>query len=262
MVLKGEMSMLNVLHLQEIDMKTLRLALQKKRDEAPQFFSQSPVVIDCSELAERCEAIDFSELKDTISEQDFIPVGIRGIPEHLKAKVTKAGWALMRSGHVPASASTESTAATAATAESSEEIETISREAVQEKSSKAALENKPKQQSTESIPAIKSVTIDRPVRSGQQVYAANADLTLLSATSSGSELMADGSIHAYGPMRGRVLAGAHGNESARIFCSSLQAELIAIAGRYLLLDESNTKLKGRPAMVRLEGEKLLIEPLG
>ncbi len=86
-------------------------------------------------------------------------------------------------------------------------------------------------------------------------------MTVLAQTSAGSEIMADGSIHVYGALRGRVLAGAMGNESARIFCQSLQAELIAIAGRYQLLDESDTELKGKPAMIRLVGDKLVIEPL-
>ena len=86
-------------------------------------------------------------------------------------------------------------------------------------------------------------------------------MTVLTSTSAGSEVMADGSIHVYGAIRGRVLAGARGNTSARIFCQSLQAELIAIAGRYQLLDESSTELKGKPAMIYLDGEKLIIEPL-
>jgi septum site-determining protein MinC len=106
-----------------------------------------------------------------------------------------------------------------------------------------------------------AMTVDRPVRSGQQIYAANADMTVLAPTSAGSEIMADGSIHIYGALRGRVLAGARGNESARIYCQSLQAELVAIAGRYQLLDELDTPLKGKPAMIRLEGEKLVVEAL-
>jgi len=105
------------------------------------------------------------------------------------------------------------------------------------------------------------LTIDRPVRSGQQVYAKNGDLIVLSQTSAGSEVMADGSIHVYGPLRGRVLAGVKGDKTARIFCRSLEAELIVIAGCYQLLDESKTDLKGKPAMIRLEDEKLIIESL-
>lgn len=137
---------------------------------------------------------------------------------------------------------------------------------VKQTESQASIENN--QQDVAEVPVqvapvveIKSLTVSRPVRSGQQVYAAQADMTVLAPTSAGSEVMADGSIHIYGPLRGRVLAGARGNEDARIFCQSLQAELIAIAGRYQLLDEIDTKLIGKPAMIRLDGEKLIIEPL-
>ena len=87
------------------------------------------------------------------------------------------------------------------------------------------------------------------------------DAVLLTHTSAGSEVMASGSVHVYGAIRGRVLAGVHGDTSARIFCRSLDAELIAIAGCYQLLDEGNTDLRGKPAMIRLDGEKLIIEAL-
>ena len=244
MKLKGEMLMLNVLHLENIDLSLLQPELQKKYEEAPQFFAQSPVVVDCALVAEDCEKLDFSALKTLLSDLGFVPVGVRGMPENLNVTAMKAGWAVMRAGYV--SVSTASTSS-----ENNKEPH--------DQSGDASVAQNPV---IETVPSIQSVTIDRPVRSGQQIYAANADMTVLSATSAGSELMADGSIHAYGPMRGRVLAGAQGNESARIFCNALQAELIAIAGRYLLLDESDTELKGKPAMIRLEGEKLIIEPLG
>ena len=102
---------------------------------------------------------------------------------------------------------------------------------------------------------------DKPIRSGQQVFVDSGDAVLLTHTSAGSEVMASGSVHVYGAIRGRVLAGVHGDTSARIFCRSLDAELIAIAGRYQLLEEGNTDLHGKPAMIRLDGEKLIIEAL-
>lgn len=248
MKLKGEMSMLNILHMEDINLDALQSELEKKCAEAPQFFAKSPIIVDCALIADDCDNLDFSALKIRLSDLGFVPVGIRGIPDNLNVAVMKAGWAVMRAGHnAPPSSATASTT-------------NVDEQASQNQSAEASEVQAPILATT--APSIQSVTIDRPVRSGQQVYAANADMTVLSATSSGSELMADGSIHAYGPMRGRVLAGAQGNESARIFCSSLQAELIAIAGRYLLLDESDTELKGKPAMIRLAGEKLIIEPLG
>ena len=95
-----------------------------------------------------------------------------------------------------------------------------------------------------------------PVRSGQQVYAANRDLTVLTAVGAGAEVIADGSIHIYGPLRGRALAGAQGNEAARIFCREFQAELVAVAGHYKVLEDIPKELRGRPVQVWLEGQEL------
>ena len=251
MKLKGEMSMLNVLHLEELDVAAICSELKRKRDEVPQFFMQSPVVVDASQLAESAANFDFSLLKQELLELGFIPVGVRNIPANMNATLAKAGWAVMRENR------------NAQPDDNQRDQSTHASQQVEETASKSDVEETPQAPTGQVAPpsGIKSLTIDRPVRSGQQIYAADADMTVLAATSAGSEIMADGSIHVYGALRGRVLAGARGNEKARIFCQSLQAELIAIAGRYTLLDESNTKLIGKPAMVRLDGEKLIIEPL-
>jgi len=248
MKLKGEMSMLNVLYLQELDLQKLCSELEQKRDEAPQFFMKSPIIVDCAALGDTAEQFDFSALKQNLLELGFIPVGIRNNPATMNAQLVNDGWAIMRE-------SKTSTEADSATTKSTEQAQQSAPE------QQVAAEQAAPQQTQAAPVGIKSLTIDRPVRSGQQVYAADADMTVLAQTSAGSEIMADGSIHVYGALRGRVLAGARGNEDARIFCQSLQAELIAIAGRYQLLDESDTKLKGKPAMIRLDGEKLIIEPL-
>jgi septum site-determining protein MinC len=91
-----------------------------------------------------------------------------------------------------------------------------------------------------------------PIRSGQQVYAENRDLTVLAAVGAGAEVIADGSIHIYGALRGRALAGAQGNEKARIFCREFRAELVAVAGHYKVLDEIPKELHGKPAQVWLD----------
>lgn len=108
----------------------------------------------------------------------------------------------------------------------------------------------------------RTVFVDRPLRSGQQVYAKNADLVVLAAVNHGAEVIADGSIHVYAPLRGKAIAGARGNDQARIFALSLEAELIAIAGIYRTTENPLPEtVLGKPAQVRLEGEKLLMEPL-
>ena len=254
MQLKGEMSMLNVLHIQDIDVNSICAELREKRDEAPQFFLQSPLVIDGSELSGNALEFDFDTLRKGLLELGFIPVGVRNFPSAANTLIVESGWPIMRE---------QQSASNTTKSEPAEEKE-VEEDAVKTDTT----ENNTDQENTNLEPQANAVapmqnqmTIDRPVRSGQQVYAANSDMTVLAPTSAGSEIMADGSIHIYGALRGRVLAGARGNKSARIYCQSLQAELIAIAGRYQLLDESDTTLKGKPAMVRLEGEKLIIEAL-
>ncbi|NLB58248.1 MAG: septum site-determining protein MinC [Gammaproteobacteria bacterium] len=100
-----------------------------------------------------------------------------------------------------------------------------------------------------------------PVRSGQQVYADSRDLTVLGAVSPGAEVLADGSIHIYGPLRGRALAGAQGNEKARIFCRAFHAELVAVAGQYKVLEDIPRELHGKAVQVWLDGDELRIAAL-
>ena len=97
-----------------------------------------------------------------------------------------------------------------------------------------------------------------PVRSGQQLYAENRDLTVLTTVGAGAEVISDGSIHIYGALRGRALAGAQGNADARIFCREFHAELVAIAGHYKVLDDVPKELHGKPVQVWLEKEQLMI----
>jgi septum site-determining protein MinC len=107
-----------------------------------------------------------------------------------------------------------------------------------------------------------ALIIDKPVRTGQQIYAKNRDLVVLNLVSPGAELVADGSIHVYAPLRGRALAGAQGNAAARIFTASMQAELISIAGIYKPLDETlPNDLNQKAVQIFLDQQKLVIEAL-
>jgi septum site-determining protein MinC len=103
--------------------------------------------------------------------------------------------------------------------------------------------------------------VTRPVRSGQRVYAAGGDLSIIASVSSGAELMADGNIHVYGPLRGRALAGMKGNTDARIFCQDLQAELVSVAGHYRVSENIPSELRGVPVQIYLDQKILRIEKL-
>jgi len=103
-----------------------------------------------------------------------------------------------------------------------------------------------------------SILIDRPVRSGQQIIHPHGDVTVIGSVSSGAEIVAAGSVHVYGTLRGRVLAGAYGDSHARIFCRSLEAELMAIDGHYIMADDIEPKFRKASIQARLEKDALAI----
>lgn len=107
-----------------------------------------------------------------------------------------------------------------------------------------------------------TMVVDRPLRSGQRIYARGCDLVVLGVVSHGAEVIADGNIHVYGPLRGRAIAGATGDIGARIFAAAMEPELISIAGTYRTTDKPLAdEVLGKPAQARLHGDKMLIEPL-
>ncbi|MGP4130631.1 septum site-determining protein MinC [Pantoea tagorei] len=109
--------------------------------------------------------------------------------------------------------------------------------------------------------ASKTRIITTPVRSGQQIYARNADLIVTNSVSAGAELVADGNIHIYGMMRGRALAGAGGDRNSQIFCTNLAAELVSIAGEYWIMDQIPAEFFGKAARLSLEEGALTIQTL-
>ena len=106
-----------------------------------------------------------------------------------------------------------------------------------------------------------SLLLESPVRSGQSIVFAEGDITVLGSVGSGAEIVAGGSIHVYGTLRGRAMAGINGNAAARIFCQKIEAELLAIDGYYQTAEEISDSLRNRPAQAWLEGEMLKITPL-
>ena len=107
-----------------------------------------------------------------------------------------------------------------------------------------------------------ALVITRPLRSGQRVYARHTDLVVIGMVSQGAEVIADGNVHVYGPLRGKAMAGARGDTSARIFTTHLDADLLAVAGVYRVVeDKLDRTLQNQPALVRLDGDTLRIEAL-
>jgi septum site-determining protein MinC len=106
-----------------------------------------------------------------------------------------------------------------------------------------------------------SLLLENPVRSGQSVVFTEGDVTVLGSVGSGAEIVAGGSIHIYGTLRGRAMAGVNGNSSARIYCQKIEAELLAIDGYYQTAEEIDPSLRNRPAQAWLQGDTMKITPL-
>ena len=122
---------------------------------------------------------------------------------------------------------------------------------------------KPEPVTTPTAPsaALGPMVIDKPLRSGQQVYAKGRDLIVLAIVNAGAEVIADGNIHIYGSLRGKAIAGASGDSSKRIYCYNMQAELVSIAGNYWLSHSLQGEFWGKPACIRWQGESLVISEL-
>ena len=228
--LKGTTFTISVLHLSDGNPDRIRQLLEAKVAQAPQFFNCAPLVLNVERLS---EIPDFEQLRELVESEDFVLVGITGArDEAMKTAAKAAGLAVMVSGK-------SRKAEPVAPAPTPEPVEVAQVAPVQ------TLE-----------PTKVHVG---PVRSGQQIYAAGTSLVVLGSVSPGAEVIADDSIHIYGALRGRAIAGAKGNPLARIYCQQLQAELLSIAGTFQLSDALPAGLIQEPVHIRLDNEQLRID---
>lgn len=226
------------------DVQALARALQSQLAESPGFFDQDPVVIDVSalQLDESCPVMDFAGLMAVLKSQGLVPLAIKGAEGAQKD-------AALACGLVEGSDLRVRRALPQQTA--------LNQPQACEES--AAVAPPP--------PALVStLVIDKPLRSGQQVYAKGGDLIVLAMVNAGAEVIADGNIHIYAPLRGKAIAGARGNVKARIFAQAMEPELVSIAGVYRTTDKAlGPEVHGRAAQVSLQsgpdGDKLLIQAL-
>jgi septum site-determining protein MinC len=123
------------------------------------------------------------------------------------------------------------------------------------------VQNEPRKPEAASKPKPNSLLLESPVRSGQSIVFTEGDVTVLGSVGSGAEIVAGGSIHVYGALRGRAMAGVNGNSAARIFCQKIEAELLAIDGYYQTAEDIDVNLRNRPAQAWLDGDTMKITPL-
>ncbi|MDH4418552.1 MAG: septum site-determining protein MinC [Acidovorax sp.] len=219
--------------------------LAERVADAPGFFDNDPVLIDLAPVREAEAPIDFASIVAELRRHSTLPVAVRGgSPAQMEAARAVG---LAASPDAPP-----------ARAEAPAPVQEVVREVIREVEVEVVREV-PVQVP---MPGPGTVVVDKPLRSGQQVYARGADLVVMAVVSFGAEVIADGNIHVYAPLRGRAIAGARGNTEARIFSTCLEPQLVSIAGIYRTTEtELPADVRGKPAQVRLEGEKLLIEPL-
>lgn len=242
--LKGSAVTVVVLAIVRYEPKSLLADLKEKIVQAPQFFTNSPVLINLDRLENPENLKKPADLLAICRELDLQPLGFSGVPEVLLAAVNKTGLAVLPTPSERALKLPKQEAAPQVETVIERVVETVVETVIEER-----------------LVQRQSKVITRPVRSGQQIYAEGADLIVLAQVSEGAEVLADGHIHIYGTLRGRALAGVKGDESARIFCQQMEAELISIAGNFVLQDSLPKELFKKPVQASLSGEKVILEAL-
>lgn len=214
--------------------------LAQQVERSPRFFRNAPVVLDLRGADDFTTPGEFDEAKALLHEHTLALVGVQNAEPTQVEAASAAGLA--------------SFAPTAA--------QPSRRAAARQIAAASTAPAAPAEASPPPAPAgsarAPARLVATPVRSGTQIYARGADLVVTAAVSPGAELVADGNIHVYGPLRGRALAGAGGDTQARIFCSRLEAELVSIAGRYLVSEQLPPEHQGSAVQIALTEDRLTV----
>ncbi|MFG6668406.1 septum site-determining protein MinC [Halomonas sp. HNIBRBA4712] len=236
---KGGMLPMTVMELSSADPEQIRRQLAGKLSQSPAFFQHTPVVLGVEKLDEPHLALE--RICAVCRDHKLLPVAVRGGPE----PVRQSAWALGLGWFAPV-----------------EEGRARTLESVERTDAPAPPEHDSAADSAALDAAQVATRLYRgTVRSGQQVSAPEGDLIVVGAVNAGAEVLAAGNIHVYGALRGRALAGIHGNTSAGIYCRELEAELLSVAGNYKRLEDIDPKLLGLAAQVHFCEEQLEIKRL-
>lgn len=244
----GQVGIANV-RIKRVDAAALCEELERRVRAAPQLFSRAAVVLDLSHLLNLPDDGTVDALLEAVRSAGMLPVGLAYGTSEVDALSQRMGLPLIakfRAAYEPADGGSIAPPAPSAAA-----VEPVRRaEPVQQEPVASAPVN-----------TLGAQHYEGTVRSGQQVYARDRDLVVTGAIANAAEVIADGSIHVYGTVRGRAMAGAQGDEKARIYISDFRAELVAIAGHYRVFEQIPKDLEGQSVRCWLEGEKLLIAKL-
>ncbi|MDG2365198.1 MAG: septum site-determining protein MinC [Methylococcaceae bacterium] len=215
------------LHLVGNDLDAIKIELEIKIKQAPDFFSQSAIIIDLQTLTEKNITLNANDLIVLVRTLNFQPIGLRGGTTAQNEQARLLNLAVLTTPHQGNATKTEP--------------------------SKLASPPTPDEPDLET-----SKIISSQVRSGQRIYS-KTDLIILSSVSPGAEIISEGNIHIYGSLKGRALAGVLGDKESRIFCLNLEAELISIAGIYQVSENLDAASHKNPIQIFLNNEKLIIQ---
>ena len=250
--------------LKSTDLGALTRDLKTRFGDIPDFFDHDPLVIDLTQLnaaarrnGAEVEAIDFPALLNLLRQYSVVPIAIKGGSAAQMADGLAAGLLPAPDARVVASSPP--------TPEPERQVAPPTKAAASVKTPPAPAQAAVPVQPMPEVP-LGALVINKPLRSGQQIYARGRDLVVLAMVNAGAEIIADGHIHVYAPLRGKAMAGARGNTEARIFALSLEAELISIAGIYRTSENPlPANIQGKPAQVRLvagpDGDKLVMDAM-
>nr|WP_240989351.1 septum site-determining protein MinC [Salipiger mangrovisoli] len=230
--------------------------LADRLEKTPNFFTDAPVIIDLEQSQAAVTPEALTELVADLRRRELAVFGLQGGDEALRAAAAGLGLISVTGGRdAPLRGALPSSEQ-----KRPQRVFQQERPPMPEAQPAPAPEPEPAPIPQRVAPENKIVTM--PVRSGQTVIADKGDLTVVGPVSSGAELFAAGNIHVYGRMRGRAFAGIDGDENARIFCQSLDAELLAIAGLYRTSDSLGADVRHKMVQIYLEDERLIVAPFG
>ena len=233
----GQVGIAN-LRIRTLDVAQLGQEMRERVTRAPNLFARAAVVVDFGGLMRTPDAVTARALLDALREAGVLPVALAYGTREIEALSKELGLPLLAKFRAQYESGTQPAVAAAS--------------ATPEPPPRAP---EPAVVAAPAAPAT-SLMHTSTVRSGQQVYAQGRDLVVSASVGAGAEVIADGSVHVYGPLRGRALAGAQGDEKARIFCREFHAELVAIAGRYKVIEEVPQALRGKAVQVWLQDDSL------
>lgn len=250
----GQVGIAN-LRIRSLDIERLGAEMRDRVARAPKLFARAAVIVDFGALPATPDVATARALLDALRAAGTIPVALAygsSDNERLAVELGLPLLAKFRAQYEPSE--------TAPTPAADAAAEAPARAPARKAAASPAEQAPPK--SPPAAAAEPGMLQTAPIRSGQQIYAEQRDLTVLGTVGAGAEVIADGSIHIYGALRGRALAGARDNPQARIFCREFHAELVAIAGHYRVMEDIPAELRGKPAQVWLENGTIHIAALG